>query len=237
MTNKTAVQNDSPGRRAAAYWFMDGLPEILFGLLLLIPIALALAARELRWQNRWLSAGFFAAYVFFYLLGYAIWFLYRPVLNYIKARITYPRTGYARPPDDFPDKRHPHYKILTLGTVSPADDNVSSFVSHTVPLICSGVFFMGFLKSTHWGLPLVTSGIAAGIYFLNRNGVRPYSWCAVLPIALAGLIAATFNLEPEKRWFMPLIICGAWLLGIGTWTLVRYLRAHPKPDAGQEGRL
>ena len=35
MNNNTVEQMESPGRRAAAYWFVDGLPEIAFGFALL----------------------------------------------------------------------------------------------------------------------------------------------------------------------------------------------------------
>jgi uncharacterized membrane protein HdeD (DUF308 family) len=235
MKYNNAVQIDSPGRRAAAYWFVDGLPEIVFGLFFLFPGMLILAYGEFHWQKSWwLGSSVIAMSV----LGYLIWFLHRRVLDFLKARITYPRTGYAHPPHDFPDKNHPHYKILTLGTAHPADENVSSFVSHTIPLICAGNLFVQLLKlfETRWGLPLVMTGIAAGIYFLNRNGARSYSWRAVLPIALAGFVAPALGLEPMNRAIVPMVICGAWLLGIGTWTLVHYLRAHPKSDAGREGR-
>ena len=50
MTNKNAVQNESPGRRAAAYWFEDGLPELLAGLMFLACF-LVLLAGFLRWIN------------------------------------------------------------------------------------------------------------------------------------------------------------------------------------------
>jgi len=139
------------------------------------------------------------------------------------------------PPSDFPDKNHPDYRILTLGTVSPADDNVSHFAGRIIPFICFGVFFGSALEA-RWALPLVMTGTAAGIYFLSRNDVRPYSWHAVLPIALAGFLAAVLDLKPGVRFVLPHAICGTWLLGIGTWTLVRYLRLHPKPEVGQEGR-
>ena len=235
MSNKSVVQIESPGRRAAAYWFVDGLPEILFGLFSLLLAGFGMAAGNLRFQARY--SGVLAVCLFFSLTGYAIWFLHRPVLNFVKARITYPRTGYAHPPEDFPSKNHPHAKTLTLGTFRPSDENVSSFASHTVPLIFGGAAVMGFLRPTSWGLPLVMVGIAAGIYLLHRNGVRPYSLLSVLPLVLAGIIAAAWNPAIPWRLMAPLILSGFWLLGIGPWTLVRYLRYHPKQGAGQEGGL
>jgi uncharacterized membrane protein HdeD (DUF308 family) len=232
------VQIDSPGRRAAAYWFADGLPEILFGFFFLIPGALVFVLGELHTQiqqHRWIGGlGLLVG-----LLGWALWFVHRPILNFLKARITYPRTGYVHPPVDFPirGRDNPELKILTPGTSRPADENVSSFTRATIPWMCSGVLFMGFLYTTNWGLPLVMSGIAVGIYFLNRESVRPYSWLAVLPIALAGFIASALNLEPSFRVYAPMLICGIWLLVVGIRTLVGYLRANPKQHLGQEGRL
>jgi uncharacterized membrane protein HdeD (DUF308 family) len=80
------------------------------------------------------------------------------------------------------------------------------------------------------------SGIAAAIYLLSRDSVRPYSWYFVLPIALAGFIAAVLDLEPMSRMYISMLACGVWLLSVGIWTLVGYLRANPKLDLGQEGR-
>jgi hypothetical protein len=59
MKNKTTVQIDSPGRRAAAYWFVDGLPEILFGFYLLIPglyvLAIVAFRTQIAIQNLWIK--------------------------------------------------------------------------------------------------------------------------------------------------------------------------------------
>jgi hypothetical protein len=232
MENPSAVQIESPGRRAAAYWFVDGLAEMYFGFLLLIPGALVVAANELHW-NIYGSGRWWGSWpVMFYMSAY---FLHRYVLDFLKARLTYPRSGYAHPPSDLMDKEHPEYKILTLRTAHPSDANVSYFAKRTIPLIWFGMFPMVFLRTTYWGLPVVMSGIAAGIYFLHRDSVRPYSWRALLLMVLAGFLTAALNLDPLYRITAPYFICGAWLLGIGTWTLVGYLRAHPKLDVGQEG--
>jgi len=50
------------------------------------------------------------------------------------------------------------------------------------------------------------------------------------------LAADALGLDPENRWFLPLVISGVWLLGVGIWTLIRYLRTNPKPDSVQAGR-
>ena len=175
-------------------------------------------------------------FILAYLVLLVMLIMHRRILDSLKARITYPRTGYVRPPADFPSKSDSLDKILTLGTAHQVDENISSFRGHTVVLLMSGYWIIGLLHEARWSLPLVMTAIAAGIYFWNRDDVRPYSWRAVLPIALAGFIAAGLDFMPEARGFLSLVIGGAWLLGIGTWTLVCYLRANPKPGTGQEGR-
>lgn len=186
---------------------------------------------NLQTQHQWVA-------VVVAILAWGLWLVHRPVLNFFKARITYPRTGYVHPPADFPvrGRDNPELRILTPGTSRPADDNISSFAGATIPWMCSGVAFMGFLYTTSWGLPLVMSGIAVGIYLLNREGVRPYSWIAVLPIALAGFVASALDLKPDFRIYVPMLICGIWLLAVGIRTLVGYLRDNPKPAPGQDGR-
>ncbi len=231
MKDTTATQIESPGRRAAAYWFVDGLPEIAFGIAMLLLGVCGVWMMERDRHNWWMLAGLMVAY----LLFGAMFFIHRRILDFLKARITYPRTGYVRPPADFPNKNDSLDKILTLGTARQVGENLSSFRAHTVYLFVIGFVFVQLL-AVRWGIPLVMTAIAAGVYFWNRTDVRPYSWRSVLPIALAGLLAAAFDLKPEARWFVPLVIGGAWLLGIGSWTLVGYLRAHPSPEMGQDGR-
>ncbi len=221
-----------PGRRAAAYWFVDGLPEMAFGLPLLLFGLLAVWATARGnphgWEV-WLPVGVMLSY----LLVLVMFIMHRRVLDALKARVTYPRTGYVRPPVDFPGKTDSLAKIHTFGT--RVDENISTFRSHTVFLFVIGCPIQQFFD-TPWSLPFVMAGIATGVFFWNRDGIHPYSLPAVLPIALGGVLAPILHMGPAVCWFMPMVIGGAWLLGVGSWTFVRYLRAYPRPDAGGEGR-
>jgi hypothetical protein len=230
MKNKTATQIKSPGRRAAAYWFVDGLPEIAFGIILLMFGVFAIVSIGIHRPNEWIF-GVGLSVIFLYCLVFT---RHRPILDYFKARITYPRTGYARPPIDLPPKWPD--RILTLGMANRIDENASSFRNHTVVLFFYGSFLM-MLLTIRWLLPLTMMAIAAAIYFQSRDDVRPYSWSAVLPIAAGGFIAAAFDLTAEACAYAPIVIGGAWLLGVGSWTLFRYLRVHPRLDAGKEEPL
>jgi hypothetical protein len=207
MSNRTAEQIDSPGRRAAAYWFIDGLPEIVFGFAMLIP-GLCLAWFPARGnpyrQNWWIWVGLIAAVMLFMV----ILLMHRRILDYLKARITYPRTGYVCPPADLWNKSIFFTTTLILGTEVEVDKNGSSFLRHTMNLFILGFVLVGFLRS-RWLLALVMPGIAAAVYFRNRDDVRPYSWRAVLPIALAGIIAADLYLTPKALCLVPLLTGGA----------------------------
>ena len=93
MEDKTAIQREAAGRRAAAYWFIDGLPEIVFGV-----VYLALGSVGLAWgsdrKNPWMTGALLVVVLAFLLLFWKD----RAILDYCKARVTYPRTGYVRPP-------------------------------------------------------------------------------------------------------------------------------------------
>lgn len=139
-----------------------------------------------------------------------------------------------------PSKSDLPTNILTLGTTHQVDENVSSFRDHAILMFIVGSAIMR-LSPIHWALsfwmlPLVMTIVGVNIYFWSHDDVRSYSLGAVLPIAAGGFIAAGFDLTEEACCYAPIVIGGVWLLGIGSWTLFRYLRAHPKPNSGEEGR-
>src|SRR5258708_2886178 len=92
MKDDSMAPTVSYGRRAASYWFVDGLPEILFGLALVIFAALAFLWRVYA-PKPWSESDWMIVYAG--LLLYL--FLERGVLDFLKSRVTDPRTGYVRP--------------------------------------------------------------------------------------------------------------------------------------------
>jgi hypothetical protein len=237
MDNDTITQITSPGRRAAAYWFADGLEEIAFGFLFLVSGTAGLVFHY--WPHKWLAV---VCLIFFIGLWVLFW-ADRPILDFFKARITYPRTGYARPPqnpapdqdilvDSFlPDKRRGEF--LTLFTARAIDENVTAFKARTVFVLMAANVAVEWWNS-RWSIAILMAAAAFLIFILNRREPRPYSAWSVLPMAVAGLLSAAIELSSESRQKLPLVIGGAWLLWTGAWTLVRYLRDHPKPNPHQE---
>ncbi len=238
MTKKT----ESAGRRAAAYWFVDGLEEIVFGLLFLIP-GVGVIAFDLNYlQHWWMALLIFCFFVGFWILFWAD----RQILDFLKARFTYPRTGYARPPQnpepdqdvlvDFilPDKRR--RELLTLYSARPLDENVTSFRARTVFLFLAANMVAQWFPG-RGSVALIMVAVAALVFGLNRGEVHPYAWWSVLPIALAGLLSAAVEIPPASRQVLPFIIGGGWLLAQGGWTFVRYLRTHPRPKEPERVHL
>lgn len=97
----------------------------------------------------------------------------------------------------------------------------------TVWLFWVALTFVHFWDS-RWMVPLLMTIVAVLVYAANRRVARPYAWWGVLPIAVAGLACAWVDVPVKSREFLPILIGGAWLLSRGTWTLARYLRAHPR---------
>jgi hypothetical protein len=77
-------------QRAWRYWFADGLAHLLQGVAILsISICMVYQPRPGAFGQRALWLATFAFY------GVQV-FVQRPVLEWLKAKITYPRTGYAQ---------------------------------------------------------------------------------------------------------------------------------------------
>ena len=230
MRDNTTPQTTSPGRRAASYWFIDGLPEAAFGLAYLVWGVLGIAwgfHRPNPWY-KWATIG--AALGFFALFARD-----RKILDWLKARLTYPRTGYVRPPGETKPPRHG--VIVTLSNPARVDENVTSFRTRGVWTFFLAMTLEDFFAGARWSVALIMVGAAILEYFMNREEVHPYSYRAVLPLALAGILAAFLDVPPHSRQFLPLVIGGVWLLALGAWTLIRYLHTYPKRQALESGGL
>ncbi len=102
---------DTPGRRAAAYWFIDGLPEIVAG------AGLAALGGGAVWFGQFhprswpVRAGFLALGFISMMVVYAF---HRSISLFLKSHLTFPRTGYVSPPSDWEDvsKRE---TVMSLG--------------------------------------------------------------------------------------------------------------------------
>jgi hypothetical protein len=216
----------SYGRRAASYWFVDGLPETLFGLALVMMAAFVFLWRMYApkpWiRFDWMIVG--VGFLLYYLVE-------RRVLDFLKSHVTYPRTGYVQPPEES------EWRVQTLTTLSlrpdpPAKENVTSFHWGTVGLIF-WVFYYLFMfdgnPAGRWLVPVVMPALAVTLYAVNRRSEHPYRWWSALILALAGPVFLWVDVPVPLQRPLPLLLAGGWLLAQGGCTLVHYLRANPYP--------
>jgi hypothetical protein len=100
--------------RAKDYWFSDGIPALVFGaayivlfLELCAPFALLYSIRHIgnNWLWLWFSNSALVAFpvaLFLSVQWFVLW--HEDIIEFIKSRITYPRTGYVAPPSYWTEK-------------------------------------------------------------------------------------------------------------------------------------
>jgi hypothetical protein len=241
LKNDSAKQTTSYGQRAASYWSVDGLPEILRGLAFVILFAVPCLWRIYA-PTHWPRAGSLISFtgLFLYFFGAE-----RVVLDFLKSRITYPRTGYVQPPErDWFGSRTPVPLSLRpsqpyfLSTFSPSptvSENATSFWPRNVrPLLGFSVLCLaGRELLGHWLVPLAMPALAVTLYVVNRNSELPYSWWWALILALTGLPFLWVNVPAALLGGLPFLLAGGWLVGQGAYRLVNYLRMNPYPVAAE----
>jgi hypothetical protein len=221
----------SYGRRAAAYWSADGFPQLLFGLMVTAGAVVGILLR-LNASGRWARLDMISV-----LAGIMLYqLLERPILDFLKSRITYPRTGYVQPPEDEQEMRHAaRLTLLTLRTARPAPENVTSFRQRTLyPILVVFVFFLWNSPPLgRWLTPFTIVLLAVSFYVLNRRAERPYRWWSAALLALAGLAFLLLDVPAALYRVVPMLLVGLWLLAEGGGTLVHYLHGNPRPPAAE----
>ena len=223
----------SYGRRAAAYWFADGLPEILSGLALVITAAMAFTWRIYAPKS---SEEFDRLIVF---AGLILYFLVeRRVLDFLKSHVTYPRTGYVQPPEES-QLRVQTLTVLSLRPDPPPKENVTFFHWRTVGLIFWVLLYLEGITGD-WGMAIIllmgivlTPALAITLFAVNRRSEHPYRWWSALILGLTGLVFVWVDVPAPLQRPLPLLLAGGWLLAQGACTLVHYLRANPYPRTAE----
>lgn len=205
--------NLSPGAKAARYWFVDGIPDIVSG------VGLAVWGLCLIWfaePPRRLIA----------LIGQAVFLTaylgQRWISEIFKSRTTYPRTGYVRPPAA---RRQESARLITIGDGSTLpDENVSSFPGPTfVVLIVASALIAAI--GIRWAVPAIMLGSALFLYLTSKESERPYDlrWALVLPVFSVPFVF--FGIPTQALENVPELTGGIWLALQGAWHLRNYLEA------------
>ncbi len=211
---------DQFGREAAAYWFIDGLPEVFFGLALAAIGGLGFAWR-MWFPNVWMLAAFILAGLVFLTLF--IWD--RRIIAAVKARLTYPRTGYVPPPRQGPPEGQ---YLLTMGSASEvsARQNASTFRMGGICFLLIGPALTHLFRG-RWGIAVAMAVIGIAVYFGRQWSERPYSWRSALILAISGVPFALMNVPERPQNMLAVFLSGTWLLAQGVWQFAHYVRREP----------
>ena len=215
-------------RRARDYWDIDGLPALLAGT--------ATVSYGVLWLPtdhhlpRWWGVALLGLFALL-LLSES-----KRALEWLKSRITYPRTGYVPPPQAGPDAERDPYTIISImkepgaqellepleGRASRRAFEFSDFPFFTLLLL------WWFFSFNSWIASL--SCLATALWFWWKNKKDP-PWFEIAGAAIAGLLSAILTVSDRSRFCIVLIVFGASSMAKGATLLIRYLLQHPAPRA------
>ena len=242
--------------RAKEYWLSDGIPALVFGaayIVLFLEICACLALLYLipHVGSNWLwffNSAFVASPVAIFLsvAWFGLW--QEDIIEFIKSRTTYPRTGYVAPPSYWTEegqRRRMMPPNTLLRGCSPVDRSPPVFESRTWPeiedvvmdfvldmaaghlpaLLASYKTPMGLHCRLGFAKPRVLQGFRQRSPLINGNGPRAsvlLSACLWWSLAFSG--------SNIPLWHGPVFVePGVFLMLGGAIELTRYLRRNPVP--------
>jgi hypothetical protein len=203
-------------RRARDYWDIDGLPALLAGATpFLLGVFWLYTGKDSVWDILW------------------VWFvlscLFDGKVEWLKNRITYPRTGYVAPPKETPySKRDPYTTISIIKEpVEPVAPIVGRASRKAIGILHFPLLFLVLVfVDSRWIVCLAC--LASAFMFWHRNEDDP-PWFEIAGSVIAGLV--TLPVDNSHRFGVFLLVFGATGMVKGATLLTRYLRQHPAPQA------
>lgn len=195
-------QIDHTIQRTKRYWYIDGLPDIIFGSILLL-VGLYFYMKTVLPPDSMLSSMLTISFVFL-IIGCG--WIGGKIINYLKERLTYPRTGYV----SYPKPKTSHR--LATGFLGMLIASLLTALIATSP----GSLFL---------LPTVM-GVLIGVailYFGSKLGKLRYYLFAALS-ALIGIGLSWFQIDRELSIAIYYFGMGLALMVTGIYTLWNYLR-------------
>lgn len=232
MSDLPASVSDAE-RHAWHYWFVDGLPHLLSGAGCL-SVAAAILLKDI------LSGLPFVGFaVVAYGCAVIIILRMRKILDWLKARMTYPRTGYVTPPYFAyfaHEQRVPTaLTILAIGKVAEQraseDERIRQDLRHqrvaVSVIITVGAVLATLVAANRW--ICLAAGLATSVllWVVTRKDDR-LSGVVLLGLPIVAFFYAVSSMVRNERTGFFLAGIGLWGLLEGGLRLVRYLRHHPR---------
>ena len=219
-TSPTAAQ-----RRAWNYWFEDGLPTLVGGFGCVV-FGLSFI---------------FDRPPFFRLLLAAVYGVIilrnRAIIDWLKARLTYPRTGYVTPPCSPQDELPPlpdlaalslHADQAQLAKTAGEKHEQKKRMMLVLAMLMAAVLGTMFIDRP-WSFAIAGIDLALALWIMNGKDFR-LSWIVIGAIPLIGFSLAIFPpeaLTPAHRLGSFAAVGGLLIVADGAVALVGYLWRNP----------
>lgn len=224
-------------QRSWNYWFVDGLPNLMAGILcMLLSGAFILIFRYRHTHNLLVFALLAIAFVMFIVL----WLRLRQTLEWLKSRITYRRTGYSPAPYFTENDRPPaDLVMLNLSSAREKETSRSFLVSEDLrwrvwvmlPILIAEPLAGRFISSHAL---CVLAGCVGGVlaWLVSRKDARK-AWAVVFGLLFAQIYTVDFLSRPNvvEGAFYFLAGVGFVLALAGAIMLMHYLRRNPVAGA------
>ncbi len=200
-------------RRTQGYWYVDGLNEIAVGLLLMIMSVYFLLQSRITGT----SAGSVLANIALFAAVLVLFWFSRRAVQAVKARMTYPRSGFVAYPAGQAGPRRLRYIFAAA-----------------IGLVC--VLLVALVPNSqniHTWIPLLI-GLISGLvvlYLSYRFRLLRLSLLAGA-LVLTGIVISLFNPSQGLAELLTSFIDGIWFVISGGITLFRYLHGTV-PPAGE----
>lgn len=217
-------------RRARRYWAVDGLPQMFGG------AVLALYGASLWYLLAWSIWNFVVGIVL--LLAYiAISVRGEKTLEWVKGRVTYPRTGYApfpAPPPPEYDGFFPPDPITELHINTPNRDTPSDirrawrswFRTTVIVGSFSAVWPLLWDIRTPW-ICFVAGLLIDTLFWFVAYREKSFPWITLFGLPFIGLAMSLLAVERNHRLAELMVGLGILAIFEGALTFVRYLLRNP----------
>lgn len=222
-------------RRTWSYWFVDGLSNLVTGALCLLLAGTFLLAASHPHTRSPLVIGATGLGIAIYAI---MFFRLRQTLEWLKSRITYPRTGYTAPPSFTVDNTAGHQPGLTMLALSSVGENETAQRLHEdLDVKRRAWFFVAVLAAeiistvlirNNWACAVAGIAMGVGIWLVARNDER-MSWVVTLGLPFAGIYMFIFPTSRPRVMRAGFFLAGTGLAlaFMGAMALMRYLRRNP----------
>jgi len=205
----------SAWRRAKNYLTMDGLEALLQGGSFIVLGVFWLYLPVLRKGYLWLTWGIFA--FLSCLLGR------KETLDWLKERITYPRSGYVALP----------LPLAPTPAATSADRSSSTVQAHHFLELGLAVLWILALAWKGSWLFAVAAGVTALLFCWERRKAPP--WFALTGLFAAAAVVVVLSLPWWPRFGVLMLAVGVTSTAKGATQLVQHFRRHPLPSTNDGG--